>query len=127
MGVLDACTVQKVLEVVDLADLRADREGLLVLCSCCIVVVDGLLRCVEHLRVEEEAADDEACTSFASLAMHRHNRIFQEVVLNQLQLLVLEVIAVVVACQAVDDVKPLLDASLDEEEHVKANVEDISD
>ena len=59
--------------------------------------------------------------------MHSNNWIFEEVVLDELQLFILEVISVVMTGQAVDNVVSLLDATLDEKEHVEADIEDRSD
>ena len=84
MSILDARSIKKVLEVIHLPNLRANRQSLFIFRSRLIIVADGVFNGVKNLRVQKVAANNEASSTLASFAMHSHNRILQKVILNQL-------------------------------------------
>jgi hypothetical protein len=116
--------IEKVLKMVDLSDLALDGECRMAWRPRLIVVPHGLLDSPEYLRVYEKADDDQPGSSFSGLAVHRNDRLREKVVLDRLELVLLETVAVVMPGQAVDDILLLLDHPLQEEEHIHADVEE---
>lgn len=118
VGIFNTSPIKEVLKVVHLSNLRADCQRLFVLGTCFVIMIDGILNLFEHLGVQQIAADNEARATLACLAMHSDDWVLQEVVLDHLEFLIQELVAVMVTGEAVDDVVSFLDTPLDKEEHV---------
>ena len=82
--------LQKVLEMVHLTDLTGDGQRLVVRRTGLVVVLQSILDVVEYAREQQIATNDESSAALASFAMDSHNRLFKEVILNELELFVRE-------------------------------------
>ena len=121
----EAYPIQKVLKMINLSDLTWYGKCLSMLNSCFIVVLDCLFCSLKHLSEEKVATNDQTCSSFTCFAMNGNDRRLQEVGVDDLEIFLLALVAVVVTSQTVDDIVFQLDGTLQEQEDVKANIEDL--
>lgn len=77
-------------------------------------MLKSFLDCIEHICEQKVAADDESRATLACFTVDSDHRIFQEVILNELQLVVRERLTFEVTSQSVHNVRSLLLHALDE-------------
>jgi len=120
-------SIQKVLEMIDLSNLRIDSQRLRIFGPRIVIMGNGIFDSVKHFGEEEETTDDQTSSTLSCLAMNCDDGLLKEVVNDELKLFVGELVAVVMAGKTVDNIIPFLNAALDEQKHIQANIKDCSD